>query len=130
MGNCLSVVTYAYPKHTVSAVCRQGVSLHLVGNVGSGHQNTKFCRVHKIAISIWNADQVTGAIGSMNYSKIVELPDGQDSFVWNGNSSALLYTDITPDPGAYPTFDGDTYYWLRVKFFADYNGFSGSGTGQ
>jgi hypothetical protein len=110
--------------------CLQGVSLHLIGNVGSGHQSTRFCRVKRIAVSIWNADQTTGAIGTMNYSKVVNMTSGQDSFQWNSNSSALLYTDITPDPGAYPTLTGGQYYWLRVKFFADYGGDSGSGTGQ
>lgn len=106
----------------------QGVSLHVIGNVGRGHVSGKSCKVKAVGVAIFNANQVTGEPTTKAYLKYVDLSGANaETFTWNSNSSALLYTDIITDPANNFTLAGDNYYWLRIKFYADYLGTDGSG---
>lgn len=116
------------PANTSKAdVNIQGLSLHLIGNVGKTVATPTNCSVKAVSVAIYNADQATGMPTTVNYTKIVNFTSATSTFKWDSNSSGVLYMDIAPSPNQFIILKNSTYYWLRVKVFADYGGASGNG---
>lgn len=109
----------------------QGVNLHLIGAVGSGHDGSA-CSVSGISFGIFPADPSTKEVASATplYSTNIDVTAGDfnhEAFTWDGTSgnvTGIFYTDI------YNIYDNavnslgfnltaDTYYWLRVKVFSE-----------
>lgn len=100
----------------------------MIGNVGRGHVNSN-CSIKAVSVAIYeagNAPDYDPAV--LNYTKKVDLTGANaTTFTWTSNSTAILYLDIAQSPDTYPKLKNSTYYWLRVKMFADYGGSSGTG---
>jgi hypothetical protein len=110
----------------------QGLTLHVLGNVGTKHPAGVTCGIKGVSIAIYNANPASPYDPvARNYSKYIDLTNADaETFKWTTNRTAALYVDIGVFPDAYPKFDNSTYHWLRVKLHADYGGWSGATTGQ
>jgi hypothetical protein len=106
-------------------VCRQGLSLHLIGNVGAGSAKTN-CSVKAVSVAIYNSDGNNDPT-TVAYNKIINFTNADSTFKWDSNSSGVLYMDVAPAPDQFLILQNSTNYWLRVKVFADYGGASSSG---
>lgn len=102
----------------------------MLGNTGLKHAPGTVCSIKAVSIAIYNAQQ-SGDFNPtvLNYTKTINLSGGPEAatFKWTGNASQVLYVDIASSPDQFPRFDNNTYYWLRVKLFADYGGDTNSG---
>ncbi len=110
----------------------QGLTLHVIGNVGTKHPAGVNCGIKGVSIAIYNAQQTSPFDPTArNYSKYIDLTGANaETFMWSSNKTAALYVDIGTFPDAYPRFANSTYHWLRVKLHADYLGWNGATTGQ
>lgn len=109
----------------------QGLTLHVIGNVGTGHGAGVECGIKGVSVAIYNAAQVSPYDPTaLNYTKYIDLTnaDAAGTFKWSTNRTGALYIDIGVAPDAYPRFANSTYHWLRVKLHADYTGYSASAT--
>lgn len=108
----------------------QGINLHLIGAVGSGHDGSE-CSVTGISFSIFPADPTSKEVSSATpvYSTNIDVTAGanHNAFTWGtapGNVTTIFYTDIydsaddAVDARGFNLTAG-TYYWLRVKVFSE-----------
>jgi hypothetical protein len=110
----------------------QGLTLQILGNVGSKHPAGVTCGIKGVSVAIYNAQQTSDYNPTaLNYTKYINLTNANaETFRWTTNVTAALYLDVGVFPDAYPRFDNNTYHWLRVKLHADYGGWGGATTGQ